>query len=141
MGTTGDRDGAGTSSNVSITLCGENGNSGPHILDGDPFERNTEANFQIEAVDLGNIRKGHDNSGIAAGWFLEKIKIEDLSEDDNNNEDNNIPKIWYALCGRWFSENEDDGALQRELPAGSEDGEASLPIIDYTVTIIGRDYR
>merc|ERR1712137_1227851 len=81
---TGDRDGAGTNSNVSITLCGENGNTGPHVLDGDPFERSSEAKFEIEAVDLGSLRKiriGHDNSGIASGWFLEKVKIEELNEE------------------------------------------------------------
>ena len=152
---TGDRDGAGTSANVSITLCGENGNSGPHILDGEPFERSSDAKFQIEAVDLGNIRKiriGHDNSGIAAGWFLEKIKIEDLSEDGEEEEEveeeesildlqSKIPKLWFSLCGRWLSDSEDDGAIQRELPAGSEDGEACLPIIDYTLSVITGDRR
>ena len=140
---TGDRDGAGTSANVSITLCGENGNSGPHVLDGDPFERNGEATFQIEAVDLGNLRKiriQHDNSGIAAGWFLEKVKIEKLtSEEEEENEQ--ACSIWYALCGRWLSDSEDDGSISRELPVGSEDGEASLPIIDYNISIITGDRR
>ena len=129
---TGDRDGAGTSAKVQITLCGENGQTGPHIID-NSFDRSSEIQFQIEAVDLGNIRKiriEHDNSGLAPGWFLEKVKIQQVDDES---------KVWYCLCGRWLASDEEDGAISRELPAGSEDGQASLPIVDYHIRVITGD--
>ena len=131
---TGDRDGAGTSAVVSVTLCGENGTSGPHVVDG-TFERNGETQFQIEAIELGSIKKiriGHDNSGIGPGWFLEKVKIQQMDDET---------KVWYCLCGHWLASDEEDGAIQRELPAGAEDGTASLPIVDYTVKVVTGDRR
>jgi hypothetical protein len=50
-----------------------------HKLDGpgNCFERKNTDEFQIEAVDLGELKKiriGHDNSGVGPGWFLEKVQ-------------------------------------------------------------------
>ena len=64
----GDRRGAGTDANVYITLVGEHGDTGKKFLDkpGNQFERDQTDDFQIESVDIGDLKKiriGHDNSG------------------------------------------------------------------------------
>jgi hypothetical protein len=65
---------------VFITLFGDNGDSGERKLDGQGnlFERNETNSFQVEAVDMGELKKiiiGHDNSGLGPGWFLEKVRF------------------------------------------------------------------
>lgn len=56
---TGDRPGAGTDANVFITIYGKNGDSGNVKLEGahNCFERNKTDVFEIESVDLGEIKK------------------------------------------------------------------------------------
>lgn len=63
---------------------------------------------------------GHDNSGPAPGWFLEKVVIDDSL----------LSRVYTFPCGRWFSKTEDDGRITRELLAGK--GDAGIP---YTVQI------
>ena len=56
---TADVFGAGTNANVSITLYGENGDTGSRPLQQkfrDLFERNQKDQFEITAVDLGKKR-------------------------------------------------------------------------------------
>ena len=79
---TGDRRGAGTSANVSVTLYGESGDSGnPFVGCKRRFvwKRSRLSSFDFELLDLGKITKlriGHDNKGIAAGWFLDKVVVQ-----------------------------------------------------------------
>ena len=42
---------------------------------------------------------------------------------------------WYFLCGRWFSKHEDDGQIEREIPASNEDGIACLPMVRYKILV------
>ncbi len=83
--TTGDVRGAGTSARVFIILFGgKDGeiNSGKLWLEddrSDNFERGKADIFNVECVDefspMHHIRIGHDNSGIGAGWYLEKVGL------------------------------------------------------------------
>ncbi|KAH3761318.1 hypothetical protein Pelo_6863 [Pelomyxa schiedti] len=133
---TGDRRGAGTDANVYITIYGEKGTSPKTILDGpgNLFERNRSDEFGLECVDLGALTKiviGHDNSGFGASWFLDKVIVQELE----------VPNTWYFLCGKWLSKHDDDHLIERELPALSTDGVASLPLMRYRVTTVTGDRR
>lgn len=63
---------------------------------------------------------GHDNSGPAPGWFLDKVVIDDTM----------MSCVYTFPCERWFAKDEDDGRLTRELVAGK--GDAGIP---YTVEV------
>ena len=58
---------------------------------------------------LKHINIGHDNRGENAGWFLEEVEVEDLTEDC----------LYQFPCNRWLAVNEDDGAISRDLTAGT----------------------
>ena len=64
--------------------------------------------FFIECPSVGmlkRIRVSHDNKGGYAGWFLDKVEVEDLG--DNH--------VYEFPCQRWLAVDEDDGALSRDL--------------------------
>jgi hypothetical protein len=52
-----------------------------------------------------DLRVGHDNSKMAAGWHLERIVIE--------KRDQNLQ--WTFDCNEWFDKHEDDKKIEREL--------------------------
>jgi hypothetical protein len=133
---TGDRPGAGTDANVFIWIYGEKGDSGKKLLEkpGNNFERNQTDDFGLELVDLGEIKKiriGHDNKGVGASWFLDKVVI----EDEKNN------KQWYFLCGHWFAKDEEDGQIERDIPASDKDGVTCLPMTFFKVTTVTGNRR
>ena len=76
---TGDKKGAGTDANVSITIFGKSGQTDKLPLKSkskNVFERNQSDIFTIKAKCVGpmtKIRIEHDNSGAAAGWYLERV--------------------------------------------------------------------
>jgi len=134
--TTGDRRGAGTDANVHIVLYGTNDDSGVRILDGpgNLFERNETNTFGFKTIDLGEIQKiriGHDNSGFGAAWFLDKVVVTNEKTETK----------WFFLSGKWFAKDEEDGAIEREIPASNADGVASLPMITYKVLVTTGDRR
>jgi hypothetical protein len=114
----GDRVGAGTSARCFVEVFGANGSSGRRPLDAPDakFERKQTDEFGFECVDLGEISKimiGHDNSGFGPGWFLEKVVVTQEKSQ----------KSWYFLHGKWLAKDEEDGAIEREIAASSEDGQ------------------
>uniref|UniRef100_A0A671PP20 Lipoxygenase homology domain-containing protein 1-like n=1 Tax=Sinocyclocheilus anshuiensis TaxID=1608454 RepID=A0A671PP20_9TELE len=110
---TADVKGSGTDADVFLNIFGENGDTGERRLDNDKnnFERGTEDKFTIEAPNLGRVRKitiGHNNRGSSAGWFVEKVIVDDLGN-----------KAMYEFpIGRWFAIDEDDGKIQRDVLVG-----------------------
>ena len=76
---TGDKKGAGTDANVSITIFGKSGQTDKLPLKSkskNVFERNQSDIFTMKAKCVGpmtKIRIEHDNSGAAAGWYLERV--------------------------------------------------------------------
>lgn len=80
---TGDKLGAGTDANVTVTLYGANGTSQDYVLNPmihhNAFERNTLDSVTIHMKSIGAINKiriRHDNSGIGPGWFLSYVDID-----------------------------------------------------------------
>ncbi|XP_075267211.1 lipoxygenase homology domain-containing protein 1 [Opisthocomus hoazin] len=116
---TSDVGGAGTDANVSLILFGENGDSGTLALKesnkSNKFERNQmdEFNFpdMLSLGDLCKVRVWHDNKGIAPGWHLEYIDVQDSAMD----------KTFRFQCDRWLAKGEDDGQLIRELACANND--------------------
>lgn len=109
---TGDVRGAGTNSKVYVEMFGGrtgDESSGRIVLKGGEFERAVVDKIQVEAgkmlSPLSRILVGHDNSGMSAGWFLDKIVVETPS----------IGMKQTFPCGRWLAKNEDDGRIERML--------------------------
>uniref|UniRef100_A0A3Q0R7C3 Lipoxygenase homology PLAT domains 1 n=1 Tax=Amphilophus citrinellus TaxID=61819 RepID=A0A3Q0R7C3_AMPCI len=109
---TGDVKGSGTDADVFFNVFGEFGDT-ERRLDStkNNFESGTEDKFTIEAPNLGKIRKitiGHNNKGSSAGWFADKVIIDDLGN-----------KLVYEFpINRWFALDEDDGKIQRDILVG-----------------------
>lgn len=80
---TGDKLGAGTNSKVFITLYGHSGRKTEKIRlkdsnHKDPFERNQTDVFHVNGENIGELTKiriEHDNSGLSAGWFLDRVSL------------------------------------------------------------------
>ena len=130
---TADVRGAGTSANVFIVLHGAGGDSGERVVDG-KFERGATDTVSIVCADLGalsKIRIGHDNKGIAAGWYLDKVIVTDTTT-----------KVQYFfLGGRWLADDEGDKLLAIDIAAQSADGVAVLPTVNYQVSVFTSDLR
>ncbi|XP_012725509.2 lipoxygenase homology domain-containing protein 1 isoform X1 [Fundulus heteroclitus] len=129
---TADMKGSGTDADVFINIFGEFGDTGERRLDSDKnnFEKGTEDKFTIEAPNLGKIRKitiGHNNKGSSAGWFVDKVILDDMGN-----------KIVYEFpINRWFALDEDDGKIQRDILVG-----ANQPTgIVYNVQIVTGNIR
>ncbi|KAK7896482.1 hypothetical protein WMY93_021807 [Mugilogobius chulae] len=111
---TPDMKGSGTDADVFLNIFGENGDTGERRLDSDKdnFERGSEDKFTIEAPNLGRLRKitiGHNNKGSSAGWFLDKVIIDDMGNKE----------VYEFPVNRWFAMDEDDGKIQRDVLVGS----------------------
>ncbi|XP_022094211.1 lipoxygenase homology domain-containing protein 1-like isoform X2 [Acanthaster planci] len=134
---TGNKRGAGTDSNVFVTIFGESGeDSGERKLTNSKnnFERGREDVFVLEAAALGpleKIRIGHDNSGPGPAWFLDKVIIDDIE----------MGATYEFPCKRWLAKNEDDGKITRELYCGDKAGKGSEKGIPYEVRITTSDKR
>ena len=79
---TGDRQAAGTDSQVYVTLFGNHGKrtGKMHLKNSvnnkDPFERNQADKFQVQGDYIGELVKlciEHDNTGRMPGWFLDRV--------------------------------------------------------------------
>uniref|UniRef100_A0A8C4HEN1 Lipoxygenase homology domains 1b n=1 Tax=Dicentrarchus labrax TaxID=13489 RepID=A0A8C4HEN1_DICLA len=129
---TADIKGSGTDADVFINIFGEFGDTGERRLDNDKnnFEKGTEDKFTIEAPNLGKIRKitiGHNNRGSSAGWFADKVIVDDMGN-----------KIVYEFpINRWFAIDEDDGKIQRDILVG---GSQPTGIV-YNVQIVTGNIR
>ena len=88
---TGDKRGAGTDSKVHLTLFANNGKQTGKIPlnnsdNKNPFEKNQVDKFTIKSDYIGPLNKlriEHDNTGRAAGWFLDKVSTLSLSIEIN----------------------------------------------------------
>uniref|UniRef100_A0A671XMC4 Lipoxygenase homology PLAT domains 1 n=1 Tax=Sparus aurata TaxID=8175 RepID=A0A671XMC4_SPAAU len=111
---TADMKGSGTDADVFLNIFGETGDTGERRLDSDKdnFERGSEDKFTIEAPNLGRLRKitiGHNNRGSSAGWFLDKVVIDDMGNKE----------VYEFPVNRWFAMDECDGKIQRDVLVGS----------------------
>ncbi|XP_053910565.1 lipoxygenase homology domain-containing protein 1 [Cuculus canorus] len=113
---TGDVRGAGTDANVFVTLFGEHGitpkthlTSNADKRSSTAFERSKTDVFRVKTNNVGQIRKiriEHDNTGLNAGWFLDRVIVTDM----------NRPHLrFYFPCNNWLSKEDGDGLYVRDL--------------------------
>lgn len=113
---TGMLDNAGTDAKVYIQLFGEKSNSIEIRLDNkqDNFEKGQLDTFSISTDDLGwidRVRIFHDNTGKKPGWYLNFVKIKDLS----------LGLTWKADINRWLAKDEGDKKIDItvDIPVGN----------------------
>ncbi|XP_005409414.1 PREDICTED: polycystic kidney disease protein 1-like 2 isoform X2 [Chinchilla lanigera] len=114
---TGHRRGASTSSKVTITLYGLDGESEPHRL-ADPaspgLERGGVDVFLLSTLfplgELRSLRLWHDNSGDRPSWYVSRVLVHDLATGQK----------WYFLCNSWLSIDVGDCVLDKVFPVATE---------------------
>ncbi|XP_072588067.1 polycystin-1-like protein 2 [Vulpes vulpes] len=114
---TGHRRGAATSSKVTVTLYGLDGESEPHHLS-DPdipvFERGGVDVFLLSTLfplgELKSLRLWHDNSGDRPSWYVSRVLVHDLARD----------RKWHFLCNSWLSIDVGDCVLDKVFPVATE---------------------
>ncbi|XP_051884649.1 polycystic kidney disease protein 1-like 2 [Pristis pectinata] len=114
---TGHRRGAATTSKVTITLYGSEGDSDPHFLT-DPekptFERGGVDGYLLTTLfplgDLQSIRLWHDNSGSNPSWYVNRVTVLDLQTDQR----------WSFLCNSWLAIDVGDCLLDKVFPVATE---------------------
>ncbi|KAF7242704.1 Polycystic kidney disease protein 1-like 2, partial [Varanus komodoensis] len=114
---TGHRRGAATTSQVTLTLYGQEGESEPHHLV-DPgktvFERGGVDVFLLCTLfplgELQSIRLWHDNSGGSPSWYVNHVLVHDVATDQK----------WYFLCNSWLSIDIGDCVLDKVFPVATE---------------------
>ncbi|XP_028639051.1 lipoxygenase homology domain-containing protein 1 isoform X2 [Grammomys surdaster] len=111
---TGDVRGAGTDANVFITLFGENGLSPKLHLTSkseSAFEKANVDVFRVRTNNVGliyKIRIEHDNTGLNASWYLDRVIVTDMKR----------PHLrYYFNCNSWLSKVEGDRQWCRDLLA------------------------
>ncbi|XP_070264963.1 polycystin family receptor for egg jelly [Myotis yumanensis] len=97
---TGSRCGSGTRANVFVQLTGTQGTSDVHCLSHPHFKtlyRGSVHTFLLttsrDLGDIQSIRVWHNNEGHAPGWYLSRIKVENLFS----------RHIWLFMCREWLS--------------------------------------
>ncbi|XP_029281679.1 polycystic kidney disease protein 1-like 2 [Cottoperca gobio] len=114
---TGHRHGASTSSQVTITLLGTEGESEPHHLtdhEKPVFERGGADMFLLTTHfslgDLQSIRLWHDNSGAHPAWYVNKVMVQDLES----------AQRWHFLCNSWLAVDVGECSLDKVFPVATE---------------------
>eukprot|EP00047_Mylnosiga_fluctuans_P014195 m.36272 g.36272 ORF g.36272 m.36272 type:complete len:2392 (+) comp5381_c0_seq2:48-7223(+) len=107
---TGDKMGAATSAEVFCVLYGSKGASGRVKLENSSknFQRNRTDVFTVECSELGNLLRmdlGHDNSGLGAAWYVERVSVDCPT----------LGKRYSAPVQQWFSAKEGDGKIERTI--------------------------
>ncbi|XP_029466481.1 polycystic kidney disease protein 1-like 2 [Rhinatrema bivittatum] len=114
---TGHRRGAATTSKVTLTLYGSEGESEPHHLydpDKSVFERGGTDIFLLTTLfplgDLQRIRLWHDNSGDNPSWYVNRVLVHDPALDQK----------WYFLCNSWLSIDVGECVLDKVFTTATE---------------------
>ena len=115
MVVTGRRKGAGTTSHVAIDVEGSSNRSGERLLELEgAFQRGATDTFCIATQHpLGQVRRlrvWHDNSGVAASWYLSRVVVRCLETNE----------VVYFLAKRWLSLEKADDKVEVTLEAADE---------------------
>jgi hypothetical protein len=105
----------GTDANVYVTLYGTKASSDELRVGraGHDFGRTGVDTFSAQVADLGDVTRvhvRHDNTGVAPGWFLDRLIVRARDAAGAYRE-------WTFPCHRWLARHEDDGAIERVLDA------------------------
>ncbi|AWP12851.1 putative polycystic kidney disease protein 1-like 2 [Scophthalmus maximus] len=114
---TGHRRGASTSSQVTLTLLGADGNSEPHHL-ADPKKRLFESGAvdmfllttPFSLGDLQSLRLWHNNTGSHPAWYVGHVTVQDVQTNQK----------WHFLCNSWLAIDVGNCCLDQVFPVSSE---------------------
>ena len=128
---TGDVSGAGTDSNVYLTIYGDEGDTGERHLRSsqvhvNKFERANVDVFRIDAVPLGRLKKvkvRHDDSGPGSDWYLDRVEISTHESES----------AVVFPCQQWLARNRGDGLIARELMRQTKTGE-EIVVVDESLS-------
>ncbi|XP_016052978.1 PREDICTED: polycystic kidney disease protein 1-like 2 [Miniopterus natalensis] len=131
---TGHRRGAATSSKVTLTLYGLDGESEPHHLS-DPdipvFERGGVNVFLLSTLfplgELRSLRLWHDNSGDQPSWYVSRVLVHDLM----------MGRKWHFLCNSWLSIDVGDCVLDKVFPVATEQDRKQFSHLFFMKTSMG----
>ncbi|XP_041917756.1 polycystic kidney disease protein 1-like 2 isoform X1 [Alosa sapidissima] len=133
---TGHRRGASTSSQVTVTLLGTEGESEPHHLtdpDKPVFERGGVDMFLLTTPfslgELQSIRLWHDNSGNHPGWYINKVMVQDIETGQK----------WHFLCSSWLAIDMGECVLDKVFPVAREMDLKKFSNLFYMKTV--KDFR
>lgn len=109
---TGDVPGAGTDANVYLSIYGDVASSTDNRLNSTlaSFEKGQTDYFYLTLPELGNLQKitiYHDNTGVAPGWYLDRVIITNSS----------TSQYWTFSCSCWLAVDEGDGSITRTIYA------------------------
>ncbi|XP_066480514.1 oxygen-regulated protein 1 [Tiliqua scincoides] len=131
---TSDLPSASTTSQVYVTLYGDQTNSDAIFLYGEGkkvFERGNTDTFTIHTEDIGNlykIRIGHNNSGETPAWHCKELQMQNLVTGEQ-----------FAFpVHRWLAQDQEDCEVCRELPVLHQN-QPLLPVAAYEVHVVTGD--
>ncbi|GFR41097.1 hypothetical protein Agub_g1741 [Astrephomene gubernaculifera] len=135
---TSDIRGAGTDSDVFLTIYGPNGDTGERLLDNSTnnFERNKVDNFIISSGNIGAIQKikiRSSGTGLGAAWHLNKVEVQSTATGE---------KLVFPFA-KWVDEK---NGLEHVLwpdrdGDGIPDPTADADLLKYTVSVYTSDIR
>ena len=127
---TGDVTNAGTDAKVHLQFIGDKKSDKFELDKSDGhknmFERGKVDTFTLKSVDLGQIKKikiGHNNAGLAAGWFLDLVEIAAPA----------LGKKYVFKAERWLAKNEGDGKIEIEVEGNENSLEQFSPELSFKV--------
>lgn len=109
---------AGTTANVGCIVRGEDVETPPRALKDYHQQR-----FQRSGIDafllctpfhlgkLGFVELWHDNTGENPSWYVDKVTIRDVFNDE----------MYYFMCNRWLAVEHDDGQVSRTISVAKKD--------------------
>ncbi|XP_028812925.1 polycystic kidney disease protein 1-like 2 [Denticeps clupeoides] len=128
---TGHRPRASTSSQVTVTLIGSEGQSEPHHLTATNkpvFYRGAVDMFLLTTPsslgDLHSIRLWHDNSGHNPSWYVNKVTVQDMETEQK----------WHFLCDTWLAIDIGEGLLDKVFAVATETDLKGFSNIFFTKT-------
>lgn len=122
---------AGTTSNVSFILAGDEGESEPRLLK-DPKRKTFQrrgvdiflATFPESLGEINYLHIWHDNSGRHPSWYLSRVVVEDLNND----------KKYLFINESWLAVELGDGTVDRLIPVAGKDEITSFNHLFYSTT-------
>ncbi|RNA20947.1 lipoxygenase homology domain-containing 1 isoform X1, partial [Brachionus plicatilis] len=132
---TGDEKKCGISSQAFIRLFGESKKQRTEriklqLAKKSRFEPGSSENFQIEALDIGELRQieiGHDGAGPNESWFVKYIEISEPIKG----------RTYFITCNSWLSTEKGDGLTVRRFNVDETNTKISSfrGLIPYILTI------
>lgn len=101
-----------------LIINGEAGSSRPYQLKGGtaiPFARGSITSFTISLNNyigpVKGVRVWHDNSGSSPSWYLNTVKVLDVSSGE----------LRTFICYTWLAVEKGDGLVDQTLESGTHD--------------------